>query len=221
MDVELTSAWDSVKNILATSDAAGDINVANFVHADIHLGGDGDSDIGIVGAKRGVITTGDGDDTITVDAFSNGAGWSNRFDIRTGDGDDQLVFDGASNGLSELYFDGGAGTDTVHLTGPGQSFDLTSGQIELAGVERVDITGPGDATLTVSSTLFDGLAPFVNALTNTADTLVVAGDKGDTVDLEGNDWSQVDTTEIEGESYAIYEHSDGMRVAADTDMQVA
>lgn len=220
-DVELTSAWDSVKNILATSDTAGDIRVDNFVHADIHFGGDGDSDIEIVGAKRGFITTGDGNDAISVDAVSNGAGWSNRFEIGTGGGDDLLVFEGASNGLSELYFDGGEGTDTVHLTGPGQSFDLTSGQVQLTGVERVDISGAGDATLTVSGDLFDGLASFINPLTNSADTLVVDGDAGDTVDLEGNDWSQVDTTEIDGQSYAIYEHSDGMRVAADTDLQVA
>lgn len=220
VDVELTSAWDSVKNILAESDSAGDIRVENFVHADIHFGGSGDSNIEIVGAKRGFLTTGDGNDTISVDAVSNGAGWSNRFDIRTGDGDDRLVFEGASNGLSELYFDGGEGTDTLHLTGPGQSFDLTSGQIQLAGVERVDISGAGDATLTVSEDLFDGLASFTNSLTNTADTLVVDGDAGDTVDLVGNDWSQVDTAEIDGQSYAIYEHTDGMRVAADSDVQV-
>jgi len=220
VDVKLNSAWDSVKNILAQSDGAGDIRVENFVHADIHFGGGGDSNIEIVDAKRGFLTTGDGNDTIAVDAVSNGAGWSNRFDIRTGGGDDRLVFEGASNGLSELYFDGGEGTDTVHLTGPGQSFDLTSGQIQLTGVERVDISGAGDATLTVSEDLFDGLASFTNSLTNTADTLVVDGDAGDTVDLVGNDWSQVDTAEIDGQSYAIYEHTDGMRVAADSDVQV-
>lgn len=220
--VELASAWDSVKNIRAESNVAGDIRIENFVHADVHFGGAGASDITLIGAKRGFVTTGDGNDRVTVDAVSNGDGWSNRFDLRTGGGDDLVVFEGASNGLSELYFDGGTGTDTVHLTGPGQSFDLTSGQVQFVGVERVDISGAGDATITVSGDLFDGLAEFTNALTDTANTLVIDGDAGDTVDLQGDDWTPLsDPVEIDGQSYAVYEHAEGMRVAADSDLQIA
>jgi len=221
VDVVLASAWDSVKNIRAESDGAGDIRIENFVHADVQLGDGGDSELAIIGAKRGFITTGDGNDRIAVDAVSNGAGWSNRFELDTGAGNDTVVFDGASNGLSELVFVGGDGTDTLQLTGPGQSFDLSTGQVQIAGVERIDISGASDATLSVPSDLVQGLDDAVNPLTRTTQTLVVDGDAGDTVDLVGNDWAEVETTQIDGQGYTVYEHSDGMRVAADSDMQVA
>ena len=134
-----------------------------------------------------------------------------------------MVFNGASDGLSLLKFDGGAGTDTLSLTGPGQSFDLSKGQIQISNVERIDISGTGgDATLTLPSNLLDSLADTVNPLTGTTQTLVVDGDAGDTVDLLGSDWHQVDTKDIDGNSYAIYHNdSSGMTVAADTHVKVA
>ena len=220
VEVELASAWNSVKNIRAESETAADIRIDNFVHADVHFGNGGDSEITIIGAKRGFVTTGDGDDAITIEAVSNGAGWSHRFDLRAGAGDDLVVFDGASDGLSELFFDGGAGTDTLRLTGPGQSFDLSTGQVRIAGVERIDISGAGNATLSLPSTLFDGLAAAINPLTETAQTLVVDGDAGDTLDLQGDDWTPAGTADIDGHGYSVYEHSTGMRVAADSDLQV-
>jgi len=220
VDVALTSAWDSVKNIRAESDKAADIRIENFVHADVFFGNGGDSDISIIDAKRGFVTTGDGNDTVTVDAVSNGVGWSHTFDLSTGAGDDHVVFNGASDGLTVLHFDGGAGTDTLSLTGPGQSFDLTSGQIQISGVERIDISGTGgDATLTLPSTLLDGLADTVNPLTGTTQTLVVDGNAGDTLNLQGDGWAVDNTTVTEG--YTIYHnHETGMNVAANTHVTV-
>jgi FecR protein len=220
VDVVLTSAWNSVKNIWADSDTAADIRIENFVHADVSFGNGGDSDITITGAKRGFITTGDGNDTITVDAVSNGPGLSHTFELNTGAGDDHVVFNGASDGLSVLHFNGGDGTDTLSLTGPGQRFDLTTGQIQISGVERIDISGTGgDASLTVPSTLLDGLADTVNPLTGTTQTLVVDGDAGDTLNLQGDGWSADNTTATEG--YTIYHnHETGMNVAANTHVTV-
>ena len=58
------------------------------------LGDGGDSTVTIDGAKRGDITTGDGDDTVDIDAQTNNDGWSNLFDIDTGAGDDTVTVTG-------------------------------------------------------------------------------------------------------------------------------
>ena len=209
VEVAVTSDWDSVKNIRAESATAADIAIDNFVHADVSFGDGGDSDITIRGAKRGFVTTGDGNDRIDIEAYSNGDGWSHTFDVRAGAGDDMLTFKGATNGLSHLVFDGGAGTDTLKLSGPGQSFSLLAGQIEVTGVERIDISGTGNTTLTLPSNL-----------SGASDLLIVDGDAGDALELHGSGWNPAGSTEIEGQSYAVYEHASGMRVAADVDVHV-
>lgn len=217
VDVALTSAWDSVKNIRAESATAADITIDNFVHADVHFGDGGDSHITILDAKRGSITTGNGNDRIEIEAYSNGPGWSHTFDVRSGDGNDMLVFDGASNGLSELFFDGGAGLDTLQLSGAGQSFSLLPGQIEVANVERIDISGVGSTTLTVSPASLDPSDPAFNG----TGMLVIDGDQEDILILQGNGWDTPELIEIEGHGYAVYEHASGMKVAADIDITVA
>lgn len=220
VEVKLASDWNDVKNIRAESDTAADIHVENFVHADVHFGDGGDSRITLVDAKRGFITTGDGDDRVEVSGQSFSTAWSNLFDVRTGDGDDVMVFGGAPNGNSELFFDGGDGVDTLFITGPDESFDLSSGKVQIANVERIDISGKDDATLTIPSDLLKGLEGIINPLTETAQTLVVDGDAGDTIDLQGDGWEPGETVEIDGEGYTLYEHASGMTVAADDDVTV-
>jgi hypothetical protein len=210
VEVAVTSAWDSVKNIKAESATAGDITIENFVHADVDFGGGGDSSITIRGAKRGFVSTGDGNDRIEIEAYSNGDGWSHLFEVQAGDGDDTLVFDGAANGLSRLHFDGGEGIDTLRLSGPGQSFSLLPGGLQVTDVERIDISGTGNTTLTLSSGNFDP-----------SDFLIVDGDSGDVLNLQGGGWAEADPTEIDGQSYAVYENASGARVAADVEVHVA
>lgn len=220
VDIDLLSSWNSLKNLRAESDAAADLTVDNFVHTDIHFGDGGDSHITITDAKRGFITTGDGNDRIEIDALSNVDTWSKLFDIETGAGNDTVVFDGAPNGLSELDYDGGAGIDTLQISGPSSSFDFSSGQMSVTNVERIDISGTADVTLTISDDLIPTTDTGINALTGTARTMVVDGDSGDTLDLVGSDWNLVDTAQIDGQGYAVYEDDSGMRVAADTDLTV-
>ncbi len=220
VDIDLLTSWNSLKNLRAESDTAADLTVDNFVHTDIHFGGGGDSHITITDAKRGFITTGDGNDTIEVDALSNVDTWSKLFDIETGAGNDTVVFDGAPNGLSELDYDGGAGIDTLQISGPSSNFDFSSGQMSVTNVERIDISGAADVTLTIPDDLIPTTDTGINALTGTARTMVVDGDSGDTLDLVGSDWNLVDTAQIDGQGYAVYEDDSGMRVAADTDLTV-
>ncbi len=219
-DVELMSSWNSLKNLRAESDTAADLTIDNFVHTDIHFGGGGDSHITIINAKRGFITTGDGNDTIDIDATSNIDTWSKLFDIETGAGDDTVIFEGAPIGLSALDFDGGDGIDTLKIIGPSSNFDFSTGQMSVTNVERIDISGTPDVTLTIPEDLIPAVDTGINALTGTARTIVIDGDAGDTLNLVGDGWSEVDTAQIDGQGYAVYEHDTGMRVAADSDLTV-
>ncbi len=228
VDVALTSPWNAFKNIYAVSDRAADISITNFVHADLEFGGGGDSHIVLDGVKRGFIMTGDGDDLVDITAFTNIDTWSRRIDVSSGDGDDTVLYEGSSSyfgvstlGLSELTFTAGSGTDTLRLTGPDQAFDLTAPRFDITGVERVDITSAVDRLLSLDAVSVAAITDGENALTGSAETLVVDGGAGDRIDFNGEVWSQSGSTTIEGESYTIYEHSSGVRVAADQDIALA
>jgi hypothetical protein len=233
-NVTLTTAWDSIKNIYAVSDQAADISITNFVHADLDFAGGGDSHITLNAVKRGFITTGDGDDLVDINAYLNVNSlglpddWSRRIDVSTGDGDDMVVYEGASSylgtstlGLSELTFTAGAGTDTLKLTGPDQVFDLTDPRFDVTGVERIDITSADDRILSLDALSVAAITDGANPLTGSAETLVVDGDAGDQIDFSGEAWTQSGPATINGESYTIYEHSSGVRVAADQDIALA
>jgi len=220
VDVSLNSGWNSIQNIRVESDLAGDVAVSNFVHTDVQLGDGGDSTIVIADGKRGFVTTGDGDDYVSIQAASDGFAGSATFDVHTGAGDDTLVFAGAPDGLSKLAFDGGAGSDTLWLTGSLTEFDLTTANYDITNVERLDVSGTADVSALLSSEVVAAMAGGVNDLTGTANTLVVDGDSGDTVQL-GSGWSTAGTMDIDGAGYTIYEHADGARVVADNDITVA
>lgn len=219
VDVTLDSAWNSIQNIWVESAESGDVSVTNFVHTDVQLGDGGDSTITITDAKRGFITTGDGDDYVSIQAASDGFAGSTTFDVKTGAGDDTVVFSGAADGKAALTFDGGEGVDTLCLTGPLTNFDLTASNYDLANLERLDISGASDVSVTLSADEIAAITEDFNDVTASANTLVVAGDAGDKLDL-GADWTAVDTTDIDGAGYTIYEHADGARVVADSDITV-
>ena len=147
--VTLDSAWNSVKNVYAESEDAADVTLNNFVHTDVAFGGTGDSHVTITGAKRGTITTGSGDDVIDVTAQSNGAGWSNAFDIESGAGDDIITIRG-DRSYTTADVDAGDGNDTVTFTGGGAAtLDGGAGDDTLTGGGGADtlIGGLGDDTL--------------------------------------------------------------------------
>ncbi|WP_291295579.1 calcium-binding protein [Elioraea sp.] len=107
--VEQTGVWNALKNISVTgsaldADSGGRLLVANFVDTRIDLtGADGDGvDIVVLGAKRGLIRTddGEGNDRITLVSHSNEGTWSNLMLIETFGGDDRV--DVTTVGLSQL-----------------------------------------------------------------------------------------------------------------------
>jgi hypothetical protein len=87
--LDMVGAWNSVKNVAVTSDEATNFALLGLVHVDaaLGLGSDRGSVVEIVGAKRGNVATGRGDDRIDIQVAGNEASWSNAF-IASGAGDD-------------------------------------------------------------------------------------------------------------------------------------
>lgn len=116
INATLKSDWNSIKNIEVESEGHANIFVKNFVHSDITLDGEENSTVSIRDAKRGNIETGDGDDKVSIIAKSNGAGWSNVFDIDTNAGDDKIIVKG-DGGFTKFDIDSGDNNDTIRLNG--------------------------------------------------------------------------------------------------------
>lgn len=144
-EVTLDSAWNSMKNVEVSSDGAGTITLSNFVHTDVSFGDGGDSSINISDAKRGFITTGDGNDSVTIDALTNNVHWSNVFDIQTGAGADTIDFTG-DKGISEVRIDAGTGNDAVTLHSDYKTSDVQLGEGDdtAQGGEGADVIYGGE-----------------------------------------------------------------------------
>ncbi len=89
--VDVLGAWNSVKNGRFISSEAETVTMSGFVHADVSLGGGGDSAVHLLGAKRGNVVTAEGDDYILIEVATNGAAWVNEFRVNAGAGDDIVV----------------------------------------------------------------------------------------------------------------------------------
>lgn len=117
---------------------------------------------------------------------------------------------------------GGAGTDTLQFTGAGESFNL--GQLgggQVTGIERIDLSGGGSATLTIDAGAVLSLTDGVNALTGLADSLVIDADAGDQIDI-GEGWTEAGTTTIDDQSYTVYGHEEtGAQIAVGQQVGVA
>jgi hypothetical protein len=95
--IENTGAWNTPKNA-CTSDAAWTpalgthVTIANFVdvRADLSNAGHRHLEVEVVGAKRGSIETGSGNDQVGWVFHSNGGDWQETAHIATGAGHDQV-----------------------------------------------------------------------------------------------------------------------------------
>jgi Ca2+-binding RTX toxin-like protein len=183
----------------ASVSSAGDVNSDGFddLIVGARLGDDGGSFAGeayvvfgsATGSTTGLTASGTaganaiigsaGDDTLV------GAGGADV--IRGGAGDDVI-------GVSDATFariDGGGGSDTLRLDGAGIALDFTAiAQNTVTGIERIDLTGSGDNSLTLTALdVFD----MVEARSGGVAILRVNGDAGDTVTLTGGAWVSAGT----------------------------
>mgnify|MGYP003638398317 CR=1 FL=1 len=193
INVSLDSAWNSIKNIEVSSKQAKDVNLDNFVHTDVNLRGNGDSNVNVTGAKRGNIRTGNGDDNISVDAQTNNAGWTNNFNIYSGKGDDVLTLNG-DKGITTFNVRTGYGNDEITMVGDDYSavrahlgmgddhFTGGSGADKVHGGHGNDIirTGSGNDILHagIGDDILDGGAGV---------DIIRAGKGDDTIVFDGDD----------------------------------
>lgn len=165
---DVTTAWNSVKNVLAKSDTSENLSFKDFVHVDVHLGGTGSSNVEVLNAKRGNISTGSGNDTVTVSLVSNEKFWVNAFNVDTGAGNDSITFKagkafndtsaegtggiasapavnggaGVTDGsFTTVKIDAGAGDDKIDLSGVNLASSLVTGG---KGVDRIIASGGAD-----------------------------------------------------------------------------
>ena len=130
-------------------------------------------------------------------------------DTLTGGGGADVIRSGAGNDIlsvSDVSFariDGGSGTDTLALDGSGLTLDLTD-RIKAAkidGIERIDLTGSGNNTLTL-----DQLAVFNETPASGGGThiLTVEGNTGDGVTFTEAQWANAGTFAEAGGTFDRY-----------------
>ena len=114
---------------------------------------------------------------------------------------------------------GGAGIDTLKLTGAGQTLDVSKllsvgGHDKISSIEIIDITGTGDNTLKLSMKDVLELG-HENVFRNDGHTqLMVNGNTGDRVELsgmsglaQGGQWTNQGLVAINGLAYTLYENA--------------
>lgn len=204
--IENEGVWNGLKNLaLDGFDSAwGDhLLVANFVDVRLDLADAGSTDLTltVVGAKRGEITTGAGDDDVTVLLHSNSNDWSNVTVIDTGAGDDMislgtvgastldnaLLADNAVPRNGALWngaYDGRFSTVTVEA-GAGDDVIVAEGRMNLAafggeGDDRI-VAGRGRDLLSGG----EGDDVFVLGVATTQGDVILDFAAGDTLELAG------------------------------------
>ena len=126
-----------------------------------------------------------GDDTL--------AGVAGADTILGGDGNDTVV----TSSIIGISVDGGAGNNTLRLTG-GSSFDFTLvSQTAIQNIETIQLTGGGTKVIVSAQDLAD--------LSSTSDTLFVLGEAGNSVTF-ADKATYSGITNIGGSSYKTYDY---------------
>ncbi|MEG1679723.1 MAG: Ig-like domain-containing protein, partial [Stenotrophomonas sp.] len=113
---------------------------------------------------------------------------------------------------------GGAGVDTLKLTGANQKLDLAALKDRIDSIEVFDITGTGNNSLSLSlqDVLANGQVDLFHQGAKQTVQMMVKGNAGDVVKLDDllgvggpdlGDWASMGKQSIGGVSYVVYQHS--------------
>jgi hypothetical protein len=157
-----------------------------------------------------------GNDAASVTfALIQGSGGGDNFAL----GSDEIArLSGAGSAPQIARMDGAAGIDKITLTGSGLLLDLTTITATLDNIERIDLTGSGNNTLTLSmeDVLAIGSANTFNsgnttglAASEASFQIRVEGNTGDTLTLADlANWTASGTEAVaDGRNYTVYNHN--------------
>jgi Ca2+-binding RTX toxin-like protein len=179
------------------SDAAGDASGTAAIN------------INAAAVANGLVITGNaGNNALTgtaqADTITGGGGADN---LNALNGDDLLQL-GSTDFAAGEVIDGGEGTDTLRLTGAGQTLDLTAiPDTDVLNIEIIDLAGGGN-TLNLTSADVLGI--------NAGQTLRVNGNAADSV-FTGDAWTEGGIQTIGGNDYTTYTNG-GATLLVDTDV---
>jgi hypothetical protein len=168
---DVVGKWNSVKNVLAESNSAENVYFKDFVQADVHLRGDGASTVEILNVKRANVSTGGGNDTVTISLLSNDKSWVNAVTVDSGAGNDTITIkSGVAFNAAGADAPGGiTGANVVNggkgvVDGSNASVIINAG----AGNDTIDLSGVN----LKSSTVIGGLGADHMIASGGADTFV-------------------------------------------------
>lgn len=198
---DLKQQYNKIKNAQARSSDAETVRFDGFVHVDVDVGRGagvtGDSRVELVGAKRGNVATGAGDDSVTIRMATNDAGFVRDFRIATGDGDDVVTLVGldiagelaagdttynlpgldASGTTHRSFTDLGAGDDRFNGYNSADSVEGGAGDDEIIGAGGNDTLDGGTGNDALAGGTGDDLLSG-----GAGDDTLIAGDGTDSLD---------------------------------------
>ena len=133
-----------------------------------------------------------GNDSFQGSAVANYVGGTAGDDTISGNGGADVLFGGEGNDHLHItdgafhFLDGGTGTDTLHLEA---SIDFSAIRDDiLQNFEVMDLTFAGNQTVTLNASDLAHMCGGTNAATGVANSMVIIGNAGDTVNL-GTGWT--------------------------------
>jgi len=190
------------------------------------LGSTGDDNLSDGGAAQTLVGN-TGNDTLAA---------TNASVLYAGAGNDTFVIEsamvtalssslGAGGNIGQLArIDGGTGIDTIVLSGIGLNLDLTQianigfdaiGFSRIESVEKIDLTGTGNNTLTLGMRDVMDMAGFNSFETSGVNAgrhqVMVTGNAGDVLNIvDGSDWTQGVNVTLVGVNYAVWNADNGL-----------